>query len=418
VTRNYYVRDFGDGPELVFRDDNVSTADTSDVRISNVISDVTGDMDGLTFYPFKDFTLTRDPSRVFSKVAYSFARGTVYEERPATAAAFNGERGGTASNSNVKTAAKAREEAVAALWTHHTEQDVIEGTILVPSSAANLINHGDRLQARFSHLTPEGYGSMSWFRVLELTRKPLLKAADKYELRLKLSPQEPAAPAAAIVNRVVGTSSEGGAYPVFANPVTIGNLLVYMCSDRGAANPGPPNTDPPFTWGDGSWTRFPTAETQLGEEWGADGVAAYYKIADATDQTCWIRSSNASFVCWELAGADPATASWTEVHVTELVDDPFAVGSLGSTDAGDVMLGMVSWYEEEAPPNAFLCTFPAGWTERLNAASYADTYYHHPHTWAGDAVDAHAGFELSVQRSFAIPEDVPYCGIGLRIPAL
>lgn len=183
---NYYVADWGSGAELVFRNDNTSTADTSTLRLSNVLADASG----VTLHPFKDATLRRSPGRVKSKIAYSHAKGTVVVQRAATATAFNGERAGTASNSNVKTDAEAERQAKAELGQLRTEEDIIECTVLVTSAQVNLILAGHRIEAKFSHLNVEGYGSFSWFRVLERNVKPIVADAGLYELRLKLSPQE------------------------------------------------------------------------------------------------------------------------------------------------------------------------------------------------------------------------------------
>lgn len=196
---NYYVTDFGSGPELVFRNDNTSTADSSDLRISNVATDIDSDHDTLgatkTFGPFVDATLHRDPTSVHSKHAKSYAKGTAVEERAATATAFNGERGGTSSNSNIKRLTQARRAARRELNTHSTEDDVIDVTIQVPASAVNLIPAGWRLQCKFSHFATEGYGSFTWMRVLERTVRPMESDAFAYEIALKLVPQEAADPA-------------------------------------------------------------------------------------------------------------------------------------------------------------------------------------------------------------------------------
>ncbi len=184
---NFHVQDYGADPELIFRNDNTSTADSISLKISNVLADVDG---ATVFAPYKDARLTRSPALVWSKIAMAYSKGTVVRERPATASAFNGERGGNASNSNIKTATQAGAEANHQLIEHSTEEDVLECTILVPSDTVNLFPPGFRMQAKFSHLTTEGYGSYTWFRILEVGKKTLLKPAALYELRLKLSPQE------------------------------------------------------------------------------------------------------------------------------------------------------------------------------------------------------------------------------------
>lgn len=189
---NHYIRDFGDGPEIVFRNDMTSTADTSSIHISNRLSDV--DLDTV-FPPSRDFKLTRSPANVKSKLSYQHARGRVVVERSTTADAYNGERFGTASNSNVKTALQAQRQAKAQLRQLKDEEDTLEGSILVPSTHANLLNHGDRVGVRFTDMTPEGYfDADEWVycRVLELTRKPIVSDPPMYELDVRLRPQREA----------------------------------------------------------------------------------------------------------------------------------------------------------------------------------------------------------------------------------
>lgn len=183
---NYHVNDYGAGPELTFRNDNTSTADPCALRLSNVLADASA----VTLNPFKDAVLTRSPSDVYSKIAYSYSQGTLVEEEPATATAFNGERGGSASNSNVKSATMASTQALSMLAQHATEKDLIECTVLATSAQVNLIPPGWRIEAKFSHLATEGYGSFTWFRILEVTRKPIVADGGLYEVRLRLSPQE------------------------------------------------------------------------------------------------------------------------------------------------------------------------------------------------------------------------------------
>lgn len=248
---NYHVNDYGSGPELTFRNDNTSTADSCTLRISNVLADA----NSTTLHPFKDATLTRSPANVYSKVAYSYAKGTQVRERTATATAFNGERGGTASNSNVKTATAARDEADALLHQHHTEEDTIECTVLTTSAQVNLIPPGWRIQAKFSHLATEGYGSFTWFRILEVTRKPIVADGALYEVKLRLSPQEPADIPGDCVDLYPGTPS-GTYYPlggVSGGPVANPSDGVVYYFRPGLYEPLVPTPGYIGTWHFGVW---------------------------------------------------------------------------------------------------------------------------------------------------------------------
>jgi hypothetical protein len=210
---NYHVQDYGAGPELIFRDDNASTADSSSLRISNVLADT----NSTTLYPSKDAVLTRDPGRVKSQLALEWAQGNVYESRAATASDFNGVRFGIATNSDIKTKAKAAEEARDILWQLHTEEDFIECSVEVTAAQVNLIMAGYRIQAKFSHLATEGFGSFTWFRVLSRTVKPLVSEDPQlYELQLKLSPQE----AAPVSSCGYPLTEAGTFYPLGDQPPT------------------------------------------------------------------------------------------------------------------------------------------------------------------------------------------------------
>ena len=328
-TSNYHVNDWGSGPELTFRDDNASTADSSTLRISNVLSDASA----VTLHPFKDATLTRQPGRVYSLLLLQYAKGTRTSERLATATAFNGRRTGIVSNSQIKTAAKADDELTNLLWQHHTEEDAITCTVQMTSAQVNLILPGQRLQAKFSHLSQEGYSSFTYFRVLERTVTPIVADALLYNVRLKLSPQEAAPPAAAIVQSAFGHSNDGTTTLSLANPVTVGNLLVFVISAAKSNNPTYPNTGGGNIWGAGAWTKTPNVQVRnpygTGER---SGVAIWTKTADSTSAIGTIGVANSAIGIYEISGADIASAT-TTYATDQTVANPMSAGSLGSPGA-------------------------------------------------------------------------------------
>lgn len=421
---NYYVRDFGDGPELVFRDDNASTDDTSPIHISNVPGE--DDQDTI-FYPSKDFTLRRNPGQVKSRLAYHHAKGRVVETRAATATDFNGERFGTASNSNVKNDAEASEQANAQLWQIHTEEDVLEGSILVPSSHANLLNHGDRVGVRIQHATPEGYYNASewaWCRVLELTRKPLLKPVGKYELRVRLSPQEAAQPAAAIVQRAFDRSAAGGKTLVFPNPVTVGNLLVFACSDRSISNPASPNTGVDLPrFGAGAWTKVPNVEITTIDP--RAGCAIWVKEADSTERECWMPQSNSNMGIWEISVPDAAAtiAGITAVSKTQQTQNlTMAIGSLGTAAVGTIGILVLNWADftsiVEGPGMPAVAA--SGWTIRLYDSAYEASWYleNSPYTVIADTEGTGAALAATVTKSALSLLDGDWCGAAILIEPL
>lgn len=422
---NYHVNDWGSGPELTFRNDNTSTDDTSTLRISNVLSDASG----VTLHPFKDATLERRPGDVYSKIAYSYAKGTVYEERTATATAFNGERGGTASNSNVKSSSKASDEATSLLWQHHTEEDVITCTVLATDAQVNLILPGQRIQAKFSHLATEGYGDFTWFRVLERTVRPIVAEGTLYELPLKLSPQEDGPPAGAIVQTVSGFWGTGGSglapYTHFANPPTIGNSLLIAISKRDGTGDGLPNPiNPPNTtvdlpnWGTDPWTELPLdiggwTETYF-SKYGTDRQAMtfFWKVVDSTNQDCAILNDYENLVAWEVSGVDFSTATVIRAN-DQAASAVFDVGTLGTIAVGELAFLFVHHDIVAEQPGSFVDSAPT-WTGRLSRGNYpywANVTY--PFVWIGDGTGTGAALDPSVSKSDLLSRK--WCGLAVKV---
>lgn len=234
---NYYVytdQATGDA-SLSFRDDNAVTSNTSVLRISNVYADLA--VSSNTLFPLDTTRLTRDPSSVFSRVAVPYARGTVWRERAATASNFR-RVDGIAPSAHVKRRTKAIEIADAYLTSHATEEDIIECPIpQVQADQVNLVHAGDRIAAKFSHYTTEGYGTFTNFRVLERRVRPLLTPAAPalYDMDLKLSPQEVCSVQPSFVQyRYQDNVSPGSTFPHWtwrssiAAATGVGNLIGLM----------------------------------------------------------------------------------------------------------------------------------------------------------------------------------------------
>lgn len=199
---------------LWFKDSNTSTDWTSSLRISNVIADID---ESTTFPPSPGTVLTRDPEHTVSGVLLPYGNNqAVYRTRPATATAY-APRDGVAPNSNVKTAARAREIADSYLFQHRDEEDTITTTLLLPADKVNLVRAGQRMEAKFSHYGPEGYDDFTWFRVTERTLRPHTKGAKLYDVDLSLSPQEAGIAASACPYE---TTPAGDYYPLGDQPPT------------------------------------------------------------------------------------------------------------------------------------------------------------------------------------------------------
>lgn len=444
---NYHVQDYGFGPELIFRDDNASTADSSTLRISNVLADVDSSHASLgptkTVAPSADAQLSRKPGRVVSKLAYGYAKGTVTEDRPATATAFNGERGGNASNANVKTAAKASDEAARQLWQVHLEEDMIECSVIVPDSAVNLVMAGWRIQAKFSHLVTEGYGSFTWFRVLERTVKPLVAEGTIYEITLKLSPQREAPPVAGIVQRTSARATTTPCVLTFANPPTIGNQLLICIARKDDATPPPPGTTGPLVYfGPGAWTEIETVDIDERFQGTFElyhGLSFYWKTVDSTVQSGAIGATYINAAIWELSGADLASATVVSATRQSTISDPvtMSAGSLGTVAVGDLAFLATIIVHNSTPgvDNAdahhdWLPHTPVAsvFTERLyqggydgNSGIHAASYP--PNTWMGDLEGDGSTVLAAMQRSmnelYGVPFNISqWAAIGLKVPPL
>lgn len=410
----FYVADWGDGPEITLRDDNASTDDSSAVRISTAIADRDSDHTTLgatkTFAPSTDFTLKRTWREVYSKMAFQYSKGRRVAERAATAAAHNGTRFGTASNSQVKTAAKADDALTDLLWTHHTPRDELTGSILVPKSAVNLLRKGERCQVKIQHLGNTGaqdYDSFTWCRVLERTVSPKV-GGSIYGMDLRLAPQEAGPAVGAVLQRAFGTTWEGGGTFSFPSPVTVGSKLVYICVDRDG-NGGAPNTTPTDdNWGTDAWTELSLQDIDATGT--PDTIRAFWKVADATNQDCWIEDSRVSGLCWELPStADVASATLFDVELQTAT--PYLIDTVGDTDSGDVILAGWGVYDEPSAPRSR--SYGTGFTERYAAPSYTTFYTHHPWAYFADATGAHTGLVATMSTGVS----KQYAGIALRIPS-
>lgn len=176
-------------PALFFDNANTSTAYSSTLRISNVLSDLDSFTDpaAVTFGPSVDAELSRNPSDLGSGVYLPFENGAVYRTSTSTIDAY-GRKDIIAPNSNVKSRDRARAQADDFLVQHATEEERITVTVELPPSHVNLIRAGQRIQVRFQHLP--GYESFTWCRVLTRAPGQTKDTDDRYFMHLELSPQE------------------------------------------------------------------------------------------------------------------------------------------------------------------------------------------------------------------------------------
>lgn len=295
---------------LWFADSNSSTDYTSTLSISNVAADV--DL-STVFPPFQDAELTRDPSQVISGVLMPFQKGSVYRTRAATEATFE-PRDGVAPSSDVKTRSRARTLADRYLVARRNEEDLVTATVRLPASKVNLIRAGQRVACTFSHFATEGYGTSTYFRVLERTVSHPLNDDNTYDLRLRMSPQEVGCTPASVV-QFKGTASVGSTTITLDSAVTVGNLLIAIGVRRSTDTPG---MDPSegFTELEQAF-----ADDCCGNGGSTGTVFAAAKVATSTTAT-YSRLSDAGQYQWwlyEIAGGGIADISVLSIdHHDEL----------------------------------------------------------------------------------------------------
>ncbi len=229
--KNSFQQDISDGIGgyigFTYYDFASSEALSSDLQISNYISDITAEVGrpspsgpAQTWYASLDTDMERDPTRIYWKVRGQYDGGTVTRTRSATAIEFAA-RETTASWPLVKTAAIANARADRYLLDISTEEDVITTTIWVHPDHVNDARAGRRIQARFSHLP--GYEDWTWMRILN--RTVTFETPEVYRIQYTLSPGSPSNPAGSCTSIIAAmqTYDTGAQYDLssFFSPLTI-----------------------------------------------------------------------------------------------------------------------------------------------------------------------------------------------------
>lgn len=425
VRFNFYVRwNAGESDwELVFRDDNDSTDDTCTLSISNVLEDI----DEVTvFPPFQEAELDQDPEGVYSGAYAAHGEGHVYEDRPATATDFT-DRDGITEDASTRKAATARRDAKTFLDESRAEEQLLPVHLQLPADKVGLVQAGMRIFTRMSHMAPEGWDPGQYARILRLRKSQ--NTDDYYDLVLELSPQEEAPPPpaeAAIIQSVFGRTAGGVSHATFPDPVTIGSLLVFAVGARNETDPEAPNIAPSEPrWGADPWTKLPNVTINGGRGAGDQGVAIWYKTADATDQTCAIGVTYAQYGAWEISGGDIGSAV-SDYKTSQAIGLSMDIGTLAATDGAiGIMIHLWDCQAKAAPfgspPNTALPTVEAdaGWSVRHYDSSYESwpIIENSPVVAICDGDDDGTGLNPRLTASF-LPEwpDAEWCGAAILIP--
>lgn len=184
---NYYVRwsvtdsDF----ELVFRNDNTSTDDTSTISITN---DGTANSTS-SFAPSQDAELSEDPEDIYSGVYATGSKGADYFTRSSTASTYVA-RDGSTDDSGIKTADALAAEASQFLDQSDSDEHTLTLSLRMRATYVGLIQAGQRVPVTMTHLATQGYDSATYFRVVRRRITQPLDTDNDYDVRLDLVPQE------------------------------------------------------------------------------------------------------------------------------------------------------------------------------------------------------------------------------------
>jgi hypothetical protein len=180
--KNFYVyRDHTAAEPSLFYAVPSNSPLTSTLRISNVLSDYDATS---TFLPYRDATLRREPFETYSGIYLTWRGGAVYQTDASTASNYIA-RDAAIYSDRIGRLETAQYEAARYLTIHDHEQDRIAVTVLIPSSKVGLIEAGQRISVRFTHLP--GYEDFTWTRIVGCNTRLFPNDEEQYELQLDLA---------------------------------------------------------------------------------------------------------------------------------------------------------------------------------------------------------------------------------------
>jgi len=391
---------------LWFDDPNISTADSSSLRISNVLADIDSTVSGgvgatQTWGPLAEPSLTRTPQNLASGVLMPWSGGTYFGFRGATRDIY-GDASITAADNNVKSLAAATLRVNRLLWQDSTEEDSITVSLNLPRANVNDVREGQRMQAKFRQL-PGYKSSYTWFRVVYRTVSQVALTDEFYTVSLTLSPQEAAQPVGTIVQSAFTYGGAGGATISLPNPITIGNKLV-VCENRWKGNgndPISPYIGSGGIGGTNAWT--PEGFVNTAASGDRSHVGMWTKIATATTQSGPIYSAFTWMAIYEVAN----TTGSSVISATQQNGSVMDIGSLGTAPSGSVAIMIEAQY---TPDVGLMTLTPVSpW---LEDARYVAIYWssQRPY-WQGHALGTGSAIEAKVTSSVSYP----WCGMAILL---
>src|SRR5439155_23565298 len=244
---------------LAFFPDSYTGFDST-LRLTNVLADI----DSTTTFGATAI-LNRDPSEVYSGVYVMWAYGSTFVRDAATEAAF-GSRETVLNRPNIGRVATATHLADRFLTEHNTEQDGITVQVKLPASKVNLIQAGQRIQIKFSHL--DGYSAgYTYIRCGQRVVSQDEEDDTQYNVALDLTtpkgtggsgngaggsqptppgvlPFQPGGAPSIVASQCSAFGDSGSPFSIGWTPVA-GDMLVLIINHRGGGNQIP---TAPGTW--------------------------------------------------------------------------------------------------------------------------------------------------------------------------
>lgn len=347
----------------LYYDQTSAVVRESTLRISNVMSDVDGTT---TFYPFKDARLERAADGLHSGALLGWRGGYVYGQRQDTIDTYSSpgspfERDLVYRTDRIGRLDTANAVLAQMLADHAIEADTITCTVRLPASQVNLIEAGEWVDVRFSHLP--GYEAFTQLPVVRRNVVPVAGRRDRYDLQLEFSTRTP--------GRGPGGGSPGG-FPWQAAAATVRQFKAQAYDDEPLSTIAFDSpTIPGSALGMISWHRSATAWVSGPSGWTQGtftpdsdddmGGGFHWKEADGTEAAISVPNTNGDrcvVIIAELVGV--ATAPSVIGAAAEGTGNPVDTGSVAATGAGIAIGGAVV---HTSDGGGHSMTPGSGWTE-------------------------------------------------------
>jgi hypothetical protein len=302
----------------LFFDNDVEDIGDCTLAISNVVADIDS---SVTFAPDLVAKLAREPDQQYSDVTLTYDRGAkkLHRYRPSTATA-GVRRGDEISRPYTRGLATATAQAEKWLDKHAVETDRITCTIQVPAASVGLIQAGQSIQARFSHLgLPYSAAGGATMRIVSCSPKPTDDTGYWYDVALELVYWP--GPSVTVPSFLIAVQTSGYAQTDLS---THGWTQIWRNDDIGATSVIACGAGPPNDQENSMWYRAVVP--------GESATVAYFALSQLDRGGTWV---------WEVAGVDIDAITSVNDKIFQADGSTTAVTDTVSTDS--VLFGVISW---------------------------------------------------------------------------